>query len=53
MNEEKVDKVIEVLALSDIVWPRYGSETIEELARKIVSKLEEKNSRFEYNGETD
>lgn len=48
MNEEKVQKIIAILQYSDIVWPRYGSETVEELARKIVSKLEEKTSNFEY-----
>lgn len=40
MNEEKVQKVIAILQYSDIVWPRYGSETVEELARKIVNRLE-------------
>jgi len=27
---------------SDIVWPRYGSETIQQLAEKIVERLVEK-----------
>jgi len=30
-----------ILEESDIVWPVFGSETIEELAAKITDRLEE------------
>lgn len=29
----------QILSDSDIVWPRYGSDTIEALAQRIVDKL--------------
>ena len=32
-------KVEQILEYSDIVWGKYGSETIEELAEKIVNEL--------------
>jgi len=35
-NQARVEKILEH---SDIVWSRYGSETIEELAEKIVKAL--------------
>jgi hypothetical protein len=42
MNTEELQKKIEnVLNSSDIVWPRYGSQTIEELAKQIVKKIEQ------------
>ena len=42
MNNEELQKKIEnILNSSDIVWPRYGSQTIEELAKQIVKKIEE------------
>lgn len=42
MNTEDLQKKIEnVLNSSDIVWPRYGSQTIEELAKQIVKKIEQ------------
>ncbi len=42
MNTEDLQKKIEnVLSSSDIVWPRYGSQTIEELAKQIVKKIEQ------------
>ena len=31
--------VEQILEYSDIVWSKYGSETIEELAEKIVKKI--------------
>lgn len=38
MNE--LQKSIEaILQQSDIVWPRYGSETIEQLAARIVATI--------------
>lgn len=41
MNNEELQKKIEnVLSSSDIVWPRYGSQTIEELAKQIVKNIE-------------
>jgi len=41
MNELLQKKIENILKSSDIVWPRYGSETIEELAKKIVERIEE------------
>ena len=42
MNTEELQKKIKnVLSSSDIVWPRYGSQTIEELAKQIVKKIEQ------------
>lgn len=38
MNKE-LSSVKSILEQSDIVWPKYGSETIDSLARKIVLKL--------------
>jgi hypothetical protein len=40
MNEEILNAIKQSLSNSDIVWPRYGSETIEELAAKIAKKIE-------------
>ena len=40
-NEELQKKIINILNSSDIVWPRYGSQTIEQLAKEIVEKIEE------------
>jgi hypothetical protein len=39
MIEENQKKVVAILEQSDIVWSRYGSDTIEELADKIVKRL--------------
>ena len=36
-----IAKVIAVLECSDIVWSRYGTESVESLAAKIVKKLKE------------
>ena len=35
-NQARVEQILEQ---SDIVWSRYGSETIEDLANKIVKAL--------------
>jgi hypothetical protein len=43
MNEQDLAKIIATLEQSDIVWPRYGSDTIEELAKRILRELEQKN----------
>ena len=41
MNNEELQKKIEnILASSDIVWPRYGSQTIEKLAKQIVKEIQ-------------
>lgn len=40
-NEELQKKIENILSSSDIVWPRYGSQTIEELAKQIVKKIEQ------------
>ena len=42
MKEEKLKQIISILESSDIIWTRYGSETIQELAKKILNKVEEK-----------
>lgn len=38
-NEEKLAKIIATLEHSDIVWSRYGCDTIEELAERILARL--------------
>lgn len=38
-NKEKLAKIIVTLEHSDIVWGRYGSDTIEELAERILARL--------------
>ena len=37
----EIAKVILVLECSDIVWSRYGTERVEDLAAKIVKRLKE------------
>ena len=39
-EEEKIKLVESILSSSDIVWGRYGCDTIEELAKRIVTRLE-------------
>jgi len=39
MKEEKLKQIISILESSDIVWTRYGSESIQELAEKILNKV--------------
>jgi len=39
MKEEKLKQIISILESSDIIWTRYGSETIQELAEKILNKV--------------
>lgn len=41
-KEQKIAEVIKILTQSDIVWGRYGSDTIADLAERIVNKLENK-----------
>lgn len=41
MNEELKKKIESILSSSDIVWVRYGSDTISELAERIVKAVEE------------
>lgn len=43
MNEEKQKEIESILEQSDIVWPRYGSDSIENLAKKILTVLERKD----------
>ena len=38
--EEKIEAVKAILSQSDIVWPRYGCDNIEDLAKRIVAELE-------------
>lgn len=40
---EKIQKVVQILEGSDIVWGKYGVDTIPELAERIVTKLEIKD----------
>lgn len=40
-DSKEIAKVILVLECSDIVWSRYGTERIEDLAAKIVKRLKE------------
>lgn len=42
-KNEKIEKISKILEQSDIVWGRYGADTIEKLAQRIVEKLEEEN----------
>ena len=37
MNDKQ--KIIDILNYSDIVWTRYGSESVEELAEKILKAI--------------
>jgi hypothetical protein len=41
MNEEAKKAVIQILSQSDIVWTKYGSDTKEALAERILKELEE------------
>lgn len=45
MNDEQKDKItreiVELLNKSDIVWPKYGSANIDELAARIAQKVED------------
>lgn len=43
--EEKILKVVTILEQSDIVWSKYGSDTIQQLAERIVKQLEQSNDR--------
>jgi hypothetical protein len=40
-TQEKIEKTIAILESSDIVWGRYGADTIERLAERIVNATEE------------
>jgi hypothetical protein len=39
MNKEIIAAIEKVLGHSDIVWPKYGSQTIKELANQIATKI--------------
>jgi hypothetical protein len=41
-NKRLIEEIAAELCDSDIVWPRYGSETIWQLAQKIAERLVEK-----------
>lgn len=41
MNEETKQAVIAILNQSDIVWTKYGSDTKEALAERILKRVEE------------
>lgn len=40
MNEQ-IKKVVQILENSDIVWPKYGTDSINQLAERIVKQLAE------------
>jgi len=42
-KDKDLAKIISVLENSDCVWTKYGSDTIEGLAAKIVKRLKEEN----------
>lgn len=39
MNEEIIAHIERILENSDIVWPKYGNQTIKELAEQIATKI--------------
>jgi hypothetical protein len=41
-NKRLIEEIAAELDNSDIVWPRYGSESSWQLAKKIVERLVEK-----------
>ena len=42
MNDDTIKQaVIQILSQSDIVWPKYGDDTKEDLAARILRKIEE------------
>ncbi len=41
-DKQLIEEIVTELQNSDIVWPRYGSETIWQLAEKIAKRLVEK-----------
>lgn len=52
MDIQEKQKIIEnILGQSDIVWPKYGSDTIEKLAERITKKIETAEKEFDNNGE--
>jgi len=47
MNQEKKQERVErILSESDIVWSRYGSDTIADLAQRIIKSLKDKNHDY-------
>lgn len=42
MNEELQKQIENILSQSDIVWGKYGSDTVEKLAARILRTVEEK-----------
>ena len=38
-EEEKLAAIISILENSDSVWPKYGSDTIEEIAERILKRI--------------
>jgi hypothetical protein len=41
-RENKIKEIVQILDNSDIVWTRYGADTKESLAERILNKIEEK-----------
>jgi len=44
MNKELLKKIENTLSQSDIVWGKYGSDTIEKLAARILSNIQSKDN---------
>ncbi len=42
MNEELQKQIENILSQSDIVWGKYGSDTVQNLAARILRAVEEK-----------
>jgi hypothetical protein len=40
VKEELMAEVAEILRRSDIVWPKYGSENVKQLAERIVNRVD-------------
>ncbi len=40
-QQKDLDAIVKVLEYSDIVWTRYGTETIQDLALKILKVIKE------------
>lgn len=45
-NKQQIELVIKTLENSDIVWSRYGSDTIQELAERIMKALNKTGEKY-------
>ena len=48
LREKQIKDVEDVLHYSDIVWSKYGTESIHELATKIIDKLNKPKEELTY-----